>query len=135
VIAPVASASDRRRILLFLAAGVANTLFGYAAFGTLILVGLAPGVAVAGSTIAGILFNFRTFGMVFAETDPRRFLRFLTVYGLLFALNLALLRLLMAAGLHALVAQGVALPPLAILSFLLMRAFVFAHLSPREARR
>jgi putative flippase GtrA len=125
----------RRRILLFLAAGAVNTLFGYAAFAALILLGIRPAAATIGAAVAGILFNFRTFGMVFADPDPRRFVRFVAAYVLLIALNLLLLRLLTAAGLHVLVAQGVTLPPIAILSFLLMRGFVFAPMSSREARR
>jgi len=126
---------ERRRVVLFLLAGAANTLFGYIAFGALILAGLHHAVAVAGSTIAGILFNFQTFGLVFADTDPRRFLRFVGVYALLFALNVGLLNLLVGAGLHALLAQALVVPALATLSFLLMRSLVFAPMPSREACR
>jgi putative flippase GtrA len=118
---------DRRQIFLFLVAGAANTLFGYAVFSALVLVGLSPAPAAAVAAIAGILFNFRTLGMVFADRDPRRFLRFVGVYALLIALNLVLLHLLIGAGLHALVAQALVLPLFATLSFLLMRGVVFAR--------
>jgi putative flippase GtrA len=119
--------AGRRRLILFLLAGAANTLFGYVVFGVLVLLGLPLALAAAATIIASIFFNFRTLGMVFADRDPRRFLRFLGVYGLLYALNLLLLGLLTAAGLHALAAQALLLPLLASLSFLLMRDFVFAR--------
>ena len=130
-----ARAPSYRRFGLFLLAGGANTAFAYAAFATFILLGLRPALAAFGSTIAGILFNFRSFGLVFQDRDPRRFARFLAVYALLFVLNLALLRLLIGGGLPALAAQAFALPPLAILSFLLMRGFVFAQPPTRESCR
>ena len=117
----------RRQIFLFLVAGAANTLFGYVVFGALMLIGLSPAPAAVAAAIAGILFNFRTFGMVFADRDPRRFLRFVGVYAALIALNVVLLHVLIGAGLHALVAQALVLPVFATLSFLLMRGFVFAR--------
>lgn len=118
-----------RRFLLFLVAGAANTAFGYAAFGALIRFGAGPTLAVLGSTAAGILFNFRSFGAVFGGADPHRFLPFVAVYAGLFAANVALLHALIAGGLSPMIAQALAVPPLAILSFLLMRGFVFARVA------
>ena len=124
-----------RRFALFLVAGAINTCFGYAAFSALILLGARPPLAVFASTVAGILFNFRSLGMVFGDRGSRRFVRFVAVYAVLFAINVALLRALAAGGLGPLVAQALALPPLAILSFLLMRGIVFAPASLRGSSR
>ena len=54
-----------RRFLRFLVAGGVNTGFGYIAYGALVLSGIVPQIAVIGSTMAGICFNFLTTGMVF----------------------------------------------------------------------
>lgn len=118
------------RFIGFLIAGGINTLFGYAVFSGLVLVGVLPHVAVVVSTVSGVLFNFLTIGTVFRSRDPRRLPRFLLVYAAILGLNMALLDLGMRAALSPLLAQAVILPVFA-LTFLVMRRFVFAA-SPEQ---
>ena len=119
-----------RRFFGFLVAGGINTLFGYAVYGGQVLLGVLPHVAVAVSTVAGVLFNFLTTSAVFRSRDLRKLPRFLAVYGVMLSLNILLLDLLMRAGLGPLIAQAVILPIFA-LTFLAMRRFVFAA-SPEQ---
>ena len=115
-----------RRFVSFLAVGGLNTAFGYGAFALLILVGARAGTALAGATIVGVLFNFNTVGrLVFRSRDPGLLPRFLAVYAVQFAINLLALRALGRAGLSPLLAQLALVLPLALLSFVAMRRFVF----------
>ncbi len=121
-----AFAGDRRFIGYLLAGGV-NTLFGYCAYGALVLLGLLPHVAVIISSVMGVLFNFLTTSVVFKSRDVRRLPRFLCVYAVMLCLNILLLDLIMRAGVGPLLAQAVILPVFT-LTFLVMRRFVFAAL-------
>jgi putative flippase GtrA len=118
--------SDARRFAGFIVVGGLNTMFGYAAFATLLFTGLAPEFAVIGSTIAGILFNFASLGSLFGSHAATRFPRYLMTYAGLLAANIVLLKTLIAVGIHPLIGQGVAVVLLAPLSFVIMRRFVFA---------
>ena len=123
-------AAETRRFILFLLVGGVNTLAGYTFFALFILFGLGATSAAVGSTILGILFNFRSTGLiVFGSRSAALLPRFVIVYGLQCAANIALLRLAARAGIPALAAEIVILPLLAIASFLLLRQFVFASTS------
>jgi putative flippase GtrA len=115
------------RFVVFLAVGILNTLFGYGVFAGLLMLGANPTMAIVGATILGVAFNFRSIGqIVFGHKQPGRLPRFLAVYGFQCLANIALLRLLVAAGLSPLIGQALLLLPLAGTAFLLMRRFVFA---------
>lgn len=115
-----------RRVLRFLAAGLVNTAFGYAAYASLVLLGAPLALAVAGGTVLGFLFNFVSYGgFVFGSTSWRLLPRFLLFYLLLGSLNFALLRALGWAGVGPLLAQALLLPVLAACGYLGMRGFVF----------
>lgn len=122
-----------RRFLLFLLAGCVNTLFGYAVYGGLVLLGLVPQIALAFSTIAGLLFNFFSTSAVFSSLDRRRLPRFLGVYAISFIANAWLLGLVIRAGLGPIVAQGLIMLLFAPLNFLAMRHFVFASQSEHRS--
>lgn len=116
-----------RRFWRYLVAGVVNTLFGYAAYGVLILAGTAPQIALAGGMIAGILFNFFSISAAFASHEGRRLPRFLAVYGVSYLANAWLLGIAVRSGIGPLVAQGGLTLLFAPLTFLAMRGFVFAQ--------
>ena len=121
--------AEARRFIAFLAVGGVNTLFGYAAFAALLFSGLVPTVAVIGSTIAGLMFNFLSFGSLFGSHAPYRLPRYLLVYALLLILNIVVLQFLLRAQIPALIGQGIAVALLSPLSFLAMRRYVFAGVS------
>jgi putative flippase GtrA len=116
----------RLRFGRFLAVGVLNTIFGYGVFYSLLRAGLAPTIALALATIAGVLFNFVTTGrVVFENPDASRLWRFVGVYGLVFVFNATLLDAAIRLGAGAALAQALLLAPCVALSYLLNRAFVF----------
>lgn len=122
------AARGMTRFLKFLAVGGLNTLFGYSLFAVFILLDLSTPLALAGSTILGVLFNFITFGrVVFANGDPRLLPRFILFYLGQFAVNLAALRGLESVGLGPIFAQLLLLPPLSVACFILMRKLVFVR--------
>ena len=105
--------------LRFLVVGGINTLFSYAVYALLILLGLHYVLAALIATICGILFNFKTTGtLVFKNKDNRLILRFFAVYSFTYLINIGLLKLFDIAGVGSLVAGAIIVLPLAIVSFL-----------------
>lgn len=117
--------SEARRFVLFLAMGAVNTAFGLGAFAVFLWAGCARDLAVVLSTIAGVAFNFRTVGSVFAARGFSRLPHYVAAYAVLMLANIALLRLLVAAGLGAVLAEAIVVIAIAPLSFFIMRWFVF----------
>lgn len=116
----------RSRFGRFLIVGVVNTAFGYGVFLALLRADLAPTLALAIATVAGILFNFVTTGrVVFENAEASRLWRFVGVYGLVFLFNVTLLDAAISLGVGAALAQAALLAPCVALSYLLNRAFVF----------
>lgn len=103
-----------------------NTTFGFAIYALLLWGGAVPAVALLVSTVAGVLFNYRSFAtLVFADHGRGKFWRFVLVYGVQLTANIVLLDVLVRAGMHPLVAQSLLLPPFVVVSFLALRRFVF----------
>jgi putative flippase GtrA len=114
------------QILRFLVVGGVNTVFGYSVFALFILLGLHYVLAALLAQICGILFNFKTTGtLVFKNKDNRLLLRFFGVYLFAYLLYIGLLKLFDMASVGSLVAGAIIVLPMAVVSFLLMRRFVF----------
>lgn len=123
--------SELRRFIVFLAVGGLNTVVGYTIFLVIVLAGLGATAAAAGATILGALFNFKSIGhLVFANSERRLLPRFLMMYAVQCGANLGLLELAGRADVPVLVAEAFILPLLAVGSFLAMRRFVFAAMTP-----
>ena len=87
-----ASRARAAEIARFLAAGVVNTAFGFGLYAGLVLLGMPVAAALLLATVAGVFFNFFTFGaLAFRRLDMRRLPRFLAAYGVIYVFNLALL--------------------------------------------
>ncbi|MGE4266594.1 MAG: GtrA family protein [Deferribacterales bacterium] len=116
-----------RRFIVFLIVGVLNTVFGYGLFALFIFFGLHYTLAVLFSTVLGVLFNFKTIGtIVFRDGSNRLITKFVSVYAFLYVLNISGLKLLdMAGTTNKYISGGILLLPLAMLSFLLNKKFVF----------
>lgn len=110
--------------------GILNTVFGYSVFSLLTWCGLHYPVALLFATIAGVLFNFRTFGhFVFQNRDWRLLWRFFAVYGVLYIVNVVCIFMLMKyLHLHNVyLANAITLVFIASLGFVLNRRFVYAN--------
>ena len=118
----------RVRFLRFLLVGGLNTAFGYGVFALFILLGIHYAIAAFLGTVLAILFNFKTTGtLVFRSHDNTLVARFFAVYGMTYVIGVLLLKAFKALGVHVLVTAAVTLLPMAVLSFLLMRRFVFGQ--------
>ncbi len=114
--------------LRFLVVGALNTVVGLILYSGFILAGLRPEIALMVSTVLGVLNNFfTTGGLVFGNRDPRRLLRFVASYVLVYAVNTALLDGLIAlTGIGPIAAQAICIGPVLCLNFLVLRRLVFS---------
>lgn len=117
--------AEWRRFAIFLVVGAINTGFGYAAFALFLWVGFGRDMAVVLGTIAGVAFNFRTIGAVFAAQGVSRLPHFVAAYGLLLGANLTLLRMVTTIGVGPYPGEAMVVLVIAPMSFLIMRRFVF----------
>ncbi|MHA6266520.1 GtrA family protein [Aliiroseovarius sp. CAU 1755] len=109
------------RILRFLLAGVANTAFGYALYALLVVIGLHPQVALALQFAIGVVWNHTLHGrFVFGTKGYGRFPHYVAAYVAVYLFNAALLYLLIGTGIGPYLAQGLALAPTVVLSYLLV---------------
>ena len=126
------------RFVRFLLVGILNTIFGYSLFAILILMGLHYKYAVLIGTILGVLFNFQTTGrLVFGSKNNKLVFRFVGVYVVTFLLNVEALRIADAINVNIeqktkiLIAGAILVLPMSIISFVLMKLFVFREGSQR----
>ena len=101
------SGSNIRQLILFLAAGGINTLFGYAAFAAFLWLSGNKDLAVVLGTVAGVAFNFGTYGAVFSRSGFGRLPHFMAFYLTFLFANILLLRLLTASGINPYGAQAI----------------------------
>lgn len=112
--------------LRFIVVGGINTVFYYVVFALFTLLQFHYIIAALFAQLCGILFNFRTIGViVFKNRNNRLIFRFFGVYLLTYLLNIGLLKIFNMCGVGSLIAQAIVVIPLAIVTFLLMRKFVF----------
>ena len=104
-----------------------NTCFGYLMFAGCVYVLKNVYLSVFVATIIAVLFNFNTYGrIVFKSKDPSRVYRFFGVYLFVMGVNMLLLKAFALGGItNAYLAGGILTVPMAGVSFLLMRKFVF----------
>jgi putative flippase GtrA len=120
--------------LRFLAAGAVNALFGLGMYSGAILAGLPIWGALAFGNVTGILFNFVSTGhYVFHSAAPARFPAFLLVYLIVYTINLVLIDWLLTVLSGKILAQAILMLPMALLSYVLLKEFVFrSHVGGRR---
>lgn len=110
----------------FILVGILNTLFGYSVFALLLFLVKNYVAAVVFSTMLGILFNFRTTGViVFRNKNAGLFFKFLCVYSLTCLISIGLLRLADMGRINLYYAGFIVTGIMALLSFKLNRDWVF----------
>jgi putative flippase GtrA len=116
----------RSKFFRYLVVGAVNTLFGYSVFAALILLHVPYPIAGLVSTVAGVLFNFKSYGaLVFGSHDNRKIFRFVAVYALCYLIGLIPLAWAKAHDVSLLLVAAVMLLPMAGISFALNRALVY----------
>lgn len=114
------------RLIRFFIVGAVNTVFGYGAYALLLFMGLHYAWAALLGTVAGVIFNFFTTGrLVFDRSTSGGLLRFASVYAVIYVLNVAALWVLDGFGINPYVSGLILIVPMACVSYLLMRRFVF----------
>ena len=112
--------------LRFVLTGALNTGFGYASYAALVLTGMPLWLAVAGSTVLAIVFNFYSYGgLVFRQTSRSYMPRFLAFYLVLGLINYLSLKEMSHFGIGPLIAQAILVPLLAIAGYAGLRHLVF----------
>ena len=115
------------KFIKFILVGILNTAFGYSLFALFIFLNMHYSLAVFLSTVLGILFNFKTIGkLVFDSHDNSLIFRFIFVYVLLYLINISCLWFFKISGWENMYINGfILLIPLALISFVLNKKFVF----------
>ena len=114
------------QLVRFLVVGGINTVFGYSVFYLLMRLGMSYPSAIGLATIAGVSFNFQSVGrLVFGGAPRSRFLRFVAVYCIVYALNVGGVHVFVGAGINVYLANALVLLPLSVVAFLLNRRYVF----------
>ncbi|QKQ73068.1 GtrA family protein [Nostoc sp. TCL240-02] len=115
-----------KRFLRFLVVGTINTLFGYSLFALLIALNFHYEIAALISTICGVLFNFKTIGvMVFKNKNNNLIFKFIGIYAIIYLIQIILIKQLLSYKINLFIAGGLILLPLALLSYTLNKIFVF----------
>lgn len=117
---------ERKRLILFLLVGGVNTIFGYSLYALLLFFHLHYALASLLGTIGGVLFNFKTTGViVFNNHDNKLLLRFIAVYAVTYLLNVSGLKIFTIFNSNMYLAGAVLILPMALLGFVLQKKFVF----------
>lgn len=118
------------QVFRFLLAGGVNTLFGLGVYVGCIWLGLPPWLAMLIGTVAGVAFNFLTFGAyAFRDLSVRRVPRFVLSYAATYAFNLLAFHALNHWVSGVVWCQVILTPIVAAFSYLSMSNFVFTRRS------
>lgn len=109
----------------FLIVGVINTLFSYFLYVIFVSIGLAANIALLFQYILGVIWNFKTTGtIVFNNKNNKLIFKFIASYIFTFTINSILLKLLINY-VNEYLAQAVLILPIALLSFIILKFWVF----------
>ena len=118
------------KILKFLSAGVLNTLFSYFIYAVLLFFKVPYIFALFISTIAGIIFNYITYGrLVFNNNGSWMvFGKFVGTYSIIYVVNIIFLRFLISELLlNPYLGQAICIPISVLLSWFLMNYWVYKN--------
>ena len=117
-----------QRILKFLGAGILNTLFGYSVYAALLFIEIPYLIALFVATVAGVIFNYISFGRMVFDNHGNWFVfgKFVIAYTLIYGANAGLLYLFMVNFLLSpYLGQLICIPISVLLSWLLMNYWVY----------
>ena len=126
-----------QQALRFLVTGGINTAFGYAIYAACIYLGAGYAVATGAAIVCGVLFSYKTTSaVVFGRGYHGSLVRYIGSYVIVYLFSVLILRTLDQYGVNAYLAGILAAPPCAVLSFTLLKLFVFrtAHHAPVDRR-
>lgn len=113
------------KFLKFIFVGILNTAFSYFLYAVFIFIGLMPNIALFFQYILGIIWNFKTTGtIVFKNNNNKLFIKFLLSYIFTFIINSVFLYIL-TEFLNDYLSQALLILPVAMISFIIMKYWVF----------
>ena len=116
----------------FVLVAILNTAFGYGLFAFFIWIGLHYTLATLLSTVIGVLFNFKTYGiLVFKNKSNRLIIRFVAVYIVLYLCNIGGIAVLKWFGFSSYIAGLIMIVPVGVLGYFLNKKFVYEVKSRR----
>lgn len=118
------------KIIKFLSAGLINTVFGYSVYALLLFINTPYLIALFVATVAGIVFNYFSFGrMVFNGVGGWFvFGKFVVGYALIYGANAVLLGALTRDfHINPYLGQVICIPVSVLLSWLLMNYWVYKN--------
>lgn len=116
----------RVELVRFLIVGAVNTLVSYAIYSGILFAGFNYSFANLVALISGILFSFKTQGLlVFYNSDVRRFWRFVLSWSCIYFVTITVIGSIVSAGINPYLAGLLALPLSMVLSYISQKFFVF----------
>lgn len=116
---------NNNQFFRFIIAGVINTLFGWMVFASAFNLSNNISISLISSTVLGVFFNYLTFGgYTFRKYSRTIFIKFILCYILVYIINLLVLTSLQNY-FSVILAQLILLPIMALLSYLIIKNFVF----------
>jgi putative flippase GtrA len=123
----VKNSFDLKIIRFFFVAGL-NTAFGYGIFVLLLLIGLHYVLAGFLATVLGILFNFKTYGViVFKNKSNKLIFRFLFVYFITYCVAIFFIWAFSLIHVNQYIASAIIAIPNALLGYILNKKLVFEN--------
>jgi putative flippase GtrA len=118
--------SKYKKLFIFLLVGFINTLFGYTIYVLLVINNFDYKAAITISTIIGVIFNYISTGrFVFKYNRFNRIIPFISVYTLIYLVNLLLITFFLNIGFNELLSGAFALMPVVTLTFYLLNKYVY----------
>jgi len=115
-----------QQAMRFVVTGGVNTAFGYGIYAACIYLGAGYAIASGVSIVCGVLFSYKTTSaMVFGRSYRGSLARYIGSYIIVYAFSVLILRTMDGFGINAYLAGVLAAPPCAVLSFALLKLFVF----------
>ena len=116
---------NNNQFFRFIIAGVINTLFGWMVFASAFNLSNNISISLISSTVLGVFFNYLSFGgYTFRNYSRTIFIKFILCYILVYIINLLVLTSLQNY-FSVILAQLILLPIMALLSYLIIKNFVF----------
>jgi putative flippase GtrA len=117
---------NKKQFFKFIISGSLNTCFGLLVFAALDITNLETWKLLLLSNLAGIIFNFISYGnIVFKDIAPRTFIKYLITYLIMYFIQLILIKLLEPYIHGRVIAMIVILIPMTIVNYYLLKKFVF----------
>ena len=115
-------------IARYISAGILNTIFGYALYAILMVLGLHSALSLAIATICGVAFNYKTSGlMVFHGPSNGKLIKFLIGYLFVYCVNVICISVLFNFGMSEYLSGAVMQLPAAVMTFLIQKKWVFKN--------